>query len=79
MTCYALTHEISGRRRINLPVCRMKNLQYWSHISATTTDGNYIKKLPVRPETRARRKRRRKKNYNGNYKAFCVTLKSKKE
>ena len=38
------THEISGYRDINLPLCPIKDLRYWSHLSATTTDQNYIKK-----------------------------------
>ena len=81
MTCshniFAHSHEISGRRHINLSACPMKDFRYQSHKSATT-DGNYKKKLlPVSPKTVTRRKKKRKKNQNDNLKAICVTRKRK--
>lgn len=32
----ALSHKISVRRHISLPVCPMKDFEYWSHMSKTT-------------------------------------------
>ena len=34
------THEIPERGPNNLPVCSMKDVQCWSHMSTLTTDGN---------------------------------------
>ena len=55
-------------------MCHLKKVRYWWNMSATTTDGDYKKKLlPVHPETATSGNRRRKKtNKNGNCKAFCV-------
>ena len=47
---------------INLSVCRMENLRYWSHMSSTT-DGNYIKKICQsvgKTATRGKRQRQKK-------------------
>ena len=62
MASYAHTHEISGPRQNNLPMCPMKDVRYWLHMSTLTTDGNYIKVFagPFR-ETETRRKNRRLK------------------
>ena len=43
MACRPLTHEISGRRRNNLPVCPMQDYRSWSHMSTRTTEGIYSK------------------------------------
>ena len=39
MACRPLTHEISGRRRSNLPVCPVQDYRSWSHMSTRTTEG----------------------------------------
>ena len=55
-----VTHTRFQDVDINLPVCPVKNFRYWSHMSATTTDANYIKNhLHLHPKTTAKRKRRR--------------------
>ena len=40
MACHDHTHEIPERGPNNLPVCSMKDVQCWSHMSTLTTDGN---------------------------------------
>ena len=82
MTCshniLALTHEISGRRHINLSACPIQDFQYQSHKSATT-GGNYKKKAFASQSKNGdeNEKAKKKKNQNDNYKAFCVTRKRK--
>ena len=62
MTCHALTHKISDAEN-NLSVSTIKDFWSWSHMSAGTTDGNYLKIIwPVRPKTAMSKKRRRNKN-----------------
>ena len=62
MTCHALTHKISDADN-NLSVSTIKDFWSWSHMSAGTTDGNYLKIIwPVRPKTAMSKKRRRNKN-----------------
>ena len=54
------SHEISGLRHKNIPVCPMKDSQSWSHMSRTTTDNLLKNLLPVRPKAALgiRRKKR---------------------
>ena len=60
MTCHALTHKISDADN-NLSVSTIKDFWSWSHMSAGTTDGNYLKIIwPVRPKTAMSKKRRRR-------------------
>ena len=62
MTCHALTHKISDADN-NLSVSTIKDFWSWSHMSAGTTDGNYLKIIwPFRPKTAMSKKRRRNKN-----------------
>ena len=72
MTCHALTHEIEVRGHINLPVCPMKGVGYWSRMSTSTTDGSDFKKFSqsVRPETATRRKRRKRKKLERQMQSF---------
>ena len=43
MAWHTLSHKLLGYRHNNFPVCSMKDFQSWSHMSTTTTDGNFIK------------------------------------
>ena len=43
MACHAHAHETSRRRHKNLPVCPLKDIRFWSHMSRRTTDRNYFK------------------------------------
>ena len=72
------TSRITSQRRIfiiTFLVSPMKRVRSWSLASWVTNDKMSLKKLLiVRPKTVTRRKRRRK-NYTGNWKASSVTRK----
>ena len=55
------TCKISGRRHINLPVCPMKDFQYWSHTSVRTTAGNHIKNFASPSKNRIEKEKMGKK------------------
>ena len=42
MACHAVTHEISGHRKIKQLACPMKDSRSWSHMSAKITNINYF-------------------------------------
>ena len=43
MACFAHTHEISGCRHNDWPVCPKMDSRSWSHMSTRTTDQIYLK------------------------------------
>ena len=58
-----ITHRISACRHNNLLMYPMKGSKFWSHQSARTTDGTYLKKrLSVRPKIALGIRKRKKEN-----------------
>ena len=49
MACQIHIHEMLELRNRNLPVCPMKYVWYWSHLSTVATDGRYKKKTFAGP------------------------------
>ena len=56
------TQEISGRRHNNFSVCPMEDSLFWLHISATTTDVNFLQNVcqSVQKQWREGRKKEEK-------------------
>ena len=42
MACQSHSHEISGQRHNNLPVCPIKDSRFWSHMSKRTAEGKKL-------------------------------------
>ena len=79
MACHALIHKISERKHNDLPVCIMKHIRYWSHVSMETVGRRHTRKFfSVRFQKHCREKENLKIKNKGNCRVLCVKVQTHK-